>query len=88
MRFRFPTYLTQPYQILWFEIDDLMFFLMSIIVAQAIGGWSWLGVILVPWGCTKLKRNYPRGFGKHVLYYLGLIKMSNYPDYFIKEFVE
>lgn len=88
MRFKFPQYLSQPYQVLWFELDDLLMFLMSIIIAQAIGGWAWLGIILVPWGCTKIKRNFPRGFTKHVLYYLGLIKMKNYPEYFVKEFNE
>ncbi len=88
MRYRFPRYLTEPYKVLWFEIDDLLFFFLSIVVAQAVGGWAWLLIILVPWGCTKMKRNFPRGFGKHVLYYLGLTKLKNLPDAFIKEFNE
>jgi type IV conjugative transfer system protein TraL len=88
MRFRFPQYLSQPYQVLWFELDDIVLFVMAIIVAQAVGGLTWFGLILVPWGCTKVKRNYPRGFSKHLLYYLGLTKLSHYPDYFTKDFTE
>jgi hypothetical protein len=88
MKYRFPQYLSLPYRVLWFEMDDLMFFLMSIVIAQSVGGWAWLGLIIIPCLCTKVKRNYPRGFTKHMLYYIGLINFKNYPDHFIKEFVE
>jgi len=72
---------------LWLKLMTVFFFL-SIVVAQAVGGWAWLSVVIVPWGCTRLKRNFPRGFGKHVLYYLGLTKLKNLPDAFVKEFNE
>lgn len=88
MNRKFPAYISQPFSVLWFELDDLLMMLMSIIVAQALGGWFWLMVPISPYACTKLKTGAPRGFAKHVLYYLGIVKLPHYPTFFEKEFLE
>lgn len=88
MQRKFPQYLSQPFSVLWFELDDLLMMLMSIVVAQALGGWFWLMVPIAPWALTRIKRGAPRGFTKHVIYYLGLSKAEHYPTFFEKEFLE
>lgn len=88
MKRKFPSYLSQPFMILSFELDDVLFFFMSIIVAQSLGGFFWLLPIVVPFVLVKVKKNAPRGFTKHLMYNLGLVEMKYYPIAFEKEFVE
>ena len=85
---KFPQYLSQPFQVLWFEPDDLAFFFISIVVAQATGGFFWLLPVVSLVASTKIKRNFPRGFMKHLLYYFGIMNFKGYPDAFVKEFLE
>lgn len=86
---QFPQYLSKPYQVLWFEPDDI-----AVIIATAfifgvkIGGWFWLCVLAVPIAYGRLKRNYPRGFIKHVGYFLGIFSFKGYPTYFQQKFME
>jgi len=88
MQKKFPQYLSQPFQVLWFESDDIVLFLLSIVVAHATGGVFWLLPIVSPILSTRIKRNFPRGYGKHVLYFLGILKIKGSPDAFVKEFSE
>jgi hypothetical protein len=87
---QFPQYLSKPYQVLWFEPDDIALIVVSaVIFGTHIGGWlGWLMVVLVPIGYGRLKRNYPRGFIKHVGYFLGIMSFRGYPTYFQQKFRE
>jgi len=88
MQKKFPQYLSEPFQVLLFESDDIVLFLLSIVVAHATGGFFWLLPVLSPILSTKIKRNFPSGYGKHVLYFLGIVKIKGSPDAFVKEFSE
>lgn len=84
----FPQYLSKPYQILWFEPDDLGIGLVFFALAMVYGGVFWIPVFIVPWLYSKVKNNYPRGFCKHCLYFAGIIKLDGYPTFFEKDFLE
>jgi len=84
----FPRYLSAPYQVLWFETDDIGIICLFTILAMMIGGWFWLFLFLGPYGYTKLKNNYPRGFLKHCFFFAGLVTIKGYPIFFEKTFQE
>jgi len=85
---RFPQYLSKPFQILWFEVDELVIFLFSLTLALIYGKLMWIVFLAVQYFYTRTKRTRSRGFLKHVLYLLGFLRMKNYPEYFQREFHE
>ena len=86
---QFPQYLSKPYQVLWFEPDDMALLIAAGYVFGAkIGGWFWILVPIMPIWYSHLKRNYPRGFIKHLGYFLGINSFKGYPSYFQKNFLE
>jgi hypothetical protein len=86
---RMPQYLTQPYQLLWFEPDDMTVMVLAYLMAMIFGGWFWwLMLIVFPTVYSRLKRNHPRGFLRHSMYMLGWTRMEGYPQYFEDEFIE
>lgn len=88
MRRIFPQYLSKPYQILFFEPDDIAIIIASYLMAILFGRITWILLIIAPWGYAHVKRKYPRGFLRHGLYFLGLVEMNGYPSPFEKEFTE
>ena len=89
MRCRFPRYLTQPFQILWFEPDDLAICTVFFLVWQQFKGWFLFAAIFVgTYAYSHLKRQYPRGFLRHTLYFIGFAPMKGYPTFFEKVFQE
>ena len=88
MKYWFPSYLSMPYQILFFEPDDMIMLGVGFWFGILLGGWFWLLLILAPYLYIKAKRRNPRGFMKHRLYGLGLVNLKYYPDAFTKEFQE
>ncbi len=89
MKRKFPRYLSAPFQVLWFELDDLllMFFLAALGLVLR-DGLLWGLSILAPYIYSKIKRRHPRGFLKHSFYFLGLVQMKGYPVFFDKHFIE
>jgi type IV conjugative transfer system protein TraL len=85
---KFPQYLSKPFQVLWFEVDELVLFLFFLTLALLYGKLMWVIFLVSQYSYTKTKRSQARGFLKHILYVFGLIKMKNYPDYFQQEFHE
>jgi type IV conjugative transfer system protein TraL len=85
---RFPQYLSSPFQVLWFETDELVIVVVFLIFALIFGYLFWLLLFVGPYLYTRLKKKYPRGFLRHVLYFIGLIRIKGYPSYFEKEFFE
>jgi type IV conjugative transfer system protein TraL len=85
---KFPQYLSKPFQVLWFEMDELVLCLFFLTLALLYGKLMWVVFLVSQYFYTKTKRSQARGFLKHVLYVFGLIKMKNYPDYFQQEFHE
>jgi len=88
MQKKFPQYLTAPLQVLWIEFDELGVYFLSLILALMLEGWFYLLLILFPYGYTKIKKKYPRGFLNHILYFIGITKLKGYPQYFEREFIE
>jgi len=86
---KFPQYLSKPYQVLWFEPDDMVVAYATVILfGVKIGGWAWVLVPTLVWGYTRIKRNYPRGFVKHLGYFLGVRDFKGYPKFFQQRFRE
>jgi type IV conjugative transfer system protein TraL len=88
MERKFPQYLSKPYQILWFEPDDLAIMAILYLLAMIFGSVFWLLLPLGPFAYGKFKRQSPRGFLRHLLYCIGLTEMKGYPTYFEEEFHE
>jgi type IV conjugative transfer system protein TraL len=88
MKKRFPQYLASPFQVLWLESDELVIGLVCFVLAVCLGNVTWLLTIAGPYAYIKAKKRYPRGFLRHVLYFIGVVQMNGYPTYFEKEFVE
>lgn len=85
---QFPVYLSKPYQILWFEPDDLGIALVFFALAMIYGGFFWIPVFVAPWFYSKTKAAYPRGFFKHLLYFCGIHHFKMYPTFFERRFLE
>lgn len=85
---RFPQYLSKPFQVLWFEVDELILFLFTLTLALIYGSFMWILFIVLQYLYSKTKRKQCRGFLKHILYVLGFVRMKNYPEYFQREFHE
>lgn len=86
---RFPQYLSNPIQVLWAEADSFGVFFLCLCLALSFDGWFlWILTIAIPWGYSRVKKNYPRGFLKHSLYYLSVKNFKGYPEYHQKKFRE
>ena len=85
---KFPQYLSRPFQVLWFEVDELAIFLFTLTIALVYGGLAWIAFVAIQYFYTRTKRSKPRGFLKHILYVCGFLQMKNYPGYFHQEFHE
>ncbi len=84
----FPQYLSAPLQVLWFEPDELGVVFAFFLFAMLYGSFFWALLFMAPWYYSRIKRRYPRGFFRHVLYFAGLTGMKGYPSYFEERFIE
>ncbi|MCP4156541.1 MAG: conjugal transfer protein TraL [bacterium] len=85
---RFPQYLSSPINVLWFDLDEFVFIILSIVGAMMIGGWTFLVAIIAPFFYIKFKHKYPNGFFKHLLYICGFKNLQGYPINFENKFNE
>lgn len=88
MKKPFPQYLSAPLQVLFWDSDELCIIFVFFIIAMIFGSVTWLLVVVGPWGYSHMKKKYPRGFVRHILYFTGLVKIENYPDFFEDVFIE
>ncbi len=70
-----------------FEVDELMVMLFCFVFWMIFGNF-FLITFVSPFLYSKFKKKYPRGFLRHSLYFIGLIKMHCYPDFFQRKFIE
>jgi len=75
-------------QVLWWETDEFVVVVIFFLLALMFGYVFYIFMIAAPYLYSKSKRKYPRGFFKHILYFLGILKLNGYPTYFEKEFFE
>lgn len=85
---KFPRYLSSPLQMLWWESDEVAVIFVCFMSAMLYGGILWFTLLVVPYLYIKTKKRYPKGFFKHLLYCLGLVKLDGYPSFQEKHFVE
>lgn len=85
---RFPQYLSSPIQVLWWEADELGVIFVCFTLAMIFGGPFWALLILGPMIYSRMKKKYPRGFLKHVLYFTGIRDLSPYPGPYVNRFFE
>lgn len=91
---RFPRYLSAPFQILWFEADELFVMVFFFMTAIMFGNTNWMFALLAlagvfgVYGYSVLKRKHPRGFFGHLLYFAGLTDIKGYPSFFVDKFIE
>jgi hypothetical protein len=85
---RWPQFLGAPFQIIWFESDQIGIFFVFLFLSQALVWWFFPLPFLAVYFYSKAKKRYPRGFLRHLLYFIGLIRFKGYPDYTQKEFSE
>jgi len=92
---RFPQYLSRPPKVLWWDMDVFLIFAVLFVLAMLLGFESLTGFIiggvlavLAPYTYDHIKKKYPRGFLKYLMYILGLMKLDGYPDAFIQRFEE
>ena len=83
-----PRYLYRPLQVLWWEVDEFAIVMIFFTLALIYGYIFWFLMIAVPYGYSKLKKKYPRGFIFHLLWFVGLLDFHGYPTAFEKEFFE
>ena len=84
----FPQYLSKPIQVLWFESDELILSMFFFMLALIYGNLMWPIFFVSQYFYVRTKKKKPRGYLKHLLYVLGLTKLSNYPDFWVREFHE
>jgi type IV conjugative transfer system protein TraL len=84
----FPSYLSAPLAILWWDYDVFMLAIMMLILSLFIGGIFWLATIAVPLAYWYVQKGKPRGYLKHLYYAAGITTFKGYPNYFEREFHE
>lgn len=77
-----PKYLHRPYQVLFFETDELAVIILSLFLGLLLSGYFFLMAIILPFILGYLKKKMPRGYLKHYLYCLGLIVYKGAPTFF------
>ena len=86
--YKIPQYLHRPSQILWFESDEFVILLISLIFGFTMG-LVMLGAGIAGFlGYKKIKKQYPRGFFRHIPYLLGFKTFERFPHVFITDFHE
>lgn len=84
----FPQFLSSPLQVLCWEMDSFAFIFIGLLLGLVFGGWFWLSLPVLPTVYGSMKKNNPRGFLRHTLYFAGIVEMKDYPSYFEKDFQE
>lgn len=87
-RLKVPQYLHRPYQVLFFETDELVVLVIMLFLGLCFGGIFWLLMIPVVFLMVHLKKKHPRGYIKHILYQIGLLTFKNAPTSFENRFNE
>jgi type IV conjugative transfer system protein TraL len=85
---RFPQYLNAPLQFAWWEADVVVIAVFSAYFGFFLKGPFYLMIVLLPYSYVSAKRKYPRGFLRHLFYFIGLIDFKGYPTFFEKRFIE
>lgn len=83
---KIPQFLHRPYQVLFFEADELMALVVGFVFILFFGAWLTILLILFAILLNRLKKKYPRGYLRHIFYKFGLIDLNGVPTYFENRF--
>jgi len=88
--YRIPKFLHRPYQVLFLDSEDLglIFFIFIVNFLFDIGKLGWILSVLGMYFLFRIKRNGPRGYLKHLGYYVGFVKFKMAPGRFETKFYE
>jgi hypothetical protein len=86
--YRVPKFLHRPYQVLFFDSEDLGMLFFFFMLGFLFGGIFWIIAITGSYVVLKKKRKSPRGYIKHLFYLLGLYDFKNCPSVFENKFYE
>ena len=85
---RFPQYLSSPMQVLWWESDEVAIILTLLAMALVFGGIFWIVMFAGSGLYSGVKKKYPKGFLKHMIYFSGMKDLKHYPSAFQSKFSE
>ena len=88
MEIRCPRYLNKPIQVLWWEADEFVVFMIFFTLALVYGYLMWRMMFAVPVGYAKLKSKFPRGVISHLVWTAGFLEIKGYPIYHERRFYE
>lgn len=76
-----PQYLHRPFQLLFWESDELALIIIMFTLAYLGSSWFlWVLFVAVNYTYSRFKKSYPRGFLRHMLYSFGFIRLKAYPN--------
>jgi len=81
-RYRVPKFLHRPYQVLFFDSEDLGLIFFFFMFAFLFGGIFWILLFAGPFFIFRKKRKSPRGYIKHLLYLTGIYTFKGSPSAF------
>lgn len=84
----FPQYLNNQLQVLWFELDELILIFGFLLLGLMFSSLFFIAMFVVPYLFGKMKKKYPRGLLRHMLYTSGLDTFDGYPISFERYFNE
>ncbi|MEM4619118.1 MAG: type IV conjugative transfer system protein TraL [Desulfurococcaceae archaeon] len=87
-RFKVPQYLHLPYQVLFFELDDLLLIMLFIFISVYFSFTIGLIILVFLIVYMKMKKRFGRGYLIHLFYAIGVMKFKGYPTYFEKRFYD
>jgi len=88
-QYRVPKWLYRPYQILFFDAEDIAVIFSFLSLAYIFGGWFlWILAFVGPYLILQEKKKRGRGFIKHLLYKTGIFKFKGCPSVFERKFFE
>lgn len=88
MKVKTYQYLHKPFRLLWLESDEIFLLFIGLLLGIYIYTIIFLIICIFVFFIRKLKNQFPRGFIKHISYFLGLFKFKHYPTFFETEFQE
>jgi len=87
-QYKISKWLYRPYQVLFFDSEDLAIGFFFFLIAFIFGGIFWLIAPVALYFIYKEKAKRGRGFIKHLLYRAGFYNFKGCPSVFEKKFRE
>ncbi|MDK2812635.1 MAG: hypothetical protein PWQ78_845 [Petrotoga sp.] len=87
-RYKIPKYLHRPYQVLFFDAEDMGMLFFFFLLGFLFGGVFWIIGAVCAFVILKKKSKSPRGYIKHLFYLLGLYRFKGCPTIFEDRFYE